>query len=263
MKKVTLILTAATLGLASLTSAISAQEVHDSVFTKVGFAHTIHSKHLGQDREMFIHLPVNHDTSRSYPLVVLLDGEVSFKAFAATTELMSWQRLIPQCIVVGLVNIDRQQDYSPPIDDAPGSGRADTMLTFFQEELFPYLEQRYNIAGRILWGHSWAGFFVTYAMLEAPWICDAYIVTSPAFRYFDRVFDPGNLFGKLEGLQIKYFMSLGGEELVDEQMERFIEQLEHDAPGSLQSEMMIREGKRQDSNALPGFMSGLEFIFSK
>ncbi|RPI41153.1 MAG: alpha/beta hydrolase [Bacteroidetes bacterium] len=242
---------------------LKAQEVHDSVFTKTGFPVHLYSEHLGQERKIFIHLPVGHDTSQSYPLVVLLDGEVSFKAFAGATELMSWQRLIPPCIVVGIVNVQRDMDYAPLVEDIPGSGRADTMLAFYRDELFPYLEERFNISGRIIWGHSWTGFFVTYTMLKEPSLFDAYIVTSPALDLLDSVTDPENPFGKIQGLRIKYFMSLGGEERVSEKMKQFISRLENDAPETLEAEMMIREGKNHDSNALPGYMDGLEFVFRR
>jgi predicted alpha/beta superfamily hydrolase len=242
---------------------LQAQEVHDSLFTKAGFAEKIYSVHLDQERKMFIHLPAGHDTSQSYPLVLLLDGEVSFKAFASATELMGWQRLIPACIVVGMVNVQRDKDYTPRIDDLPGSGRAGDMLDFYRDELFPFLEKRYNISGRIIWGHSWTGLFVTYTMLVEPSLFDAYIVTSPTLNMIDRVVDPDKTFEKLQDLRIRYFISLGGEELVGEQMKEFISKIENEAPESLEAEMMIREGKNQDSNALSGYMDGLEFVFRR
>ena len=90
-----------------------AQERDDSRFTRVGFETSIESEHLEQTRKLLIHLPDDFVEESSYPLVVLLDGEATFRAFASATALMGWQELIPECIVVGIPNINREMDYAP------------------------------------------------------------------------------------------------------------------------------------------------------
>lgn len=240
-----------------------AQQPPDSVYTKAGFITSFESQELEQTRRLFIHLPMGFDTAGSYPLVVLLDGEASFKAFASATELMNWQELIPGCIVVGIPNVDRNLDYAPLIQNVPGSGNADKMMAFYRKELFPYLESRYNIETKVLWGHSWLGFFTIYVMLNQPDLFDAYIATSPAFRFLDQVFDQESMFDRVAGEEVKFYMSLGGEELVGEATKNFALKLESDAPKSLIWEFTVKPDKTHDSNAIVGYMDALEFIFSE
>lgn len=257
MKKIILLIFLATLFLWDT----AAQQLPDSVFTRVGFITSIDSEHLGQTRRLFIHLPVDFDTAKRFPLVILLDGEASFKAFASATELMNWQKLIPSCIVVGIPNVDRNLDYVPYIERVPNSGNAEKMIAFYRDELFPFLESRYNIGMKILWGHSFVGFFTIYVMLEEPGLFDAYLATSPVFRFMDQVFDPETMFEKVSDRDIRFYMSLGGEELVGEATKNFALRLESDAPESLIWEFSVKPDKTHDSNAIMGYMDGLEFIF--
>lgn len=238
-----------------------AQQLPDSVYTKAGFITSIESEQLDQVRRLFVHLPMDYDQSKRYPLVILLDGEASFKAFASATELMNWQHLIPGCIVVGIPNVNRDMDYAPFIEGLPDSGNAEKMIAFYRDELFPYLESQYSTGKKILWGHSWVGFFTIYVMLTEPDLFDAYIATSPTFRFLEQVFDPEGMFNKLSGKDIQFYMSLGGEELVGGATRNFALKLESDAPESLVWEFTVKPGKNHDSNAIVGYLDGLEFIF--
>ncbi|HDS08014.1 MAG TPA: alpha/beta hydrolase [Bacteroides sp.] len=239
-----------------------AQQLPDSVYVKTGFITSIRSEHLDQERKLFIHLPVDYDSSQPFPLVILLDGEASFKAFASATELMNWQKLIPSCIVVGIPNVDRNLDYAPYLERVPNSGRAEKMIAFYKEELFPFLESRFNIGMKIIWGHSFLGFFTIYVMLEEPELFDAYLATSPVFRFLDQVFDPETMFDKVSDNEVRFYMSLGGEELVTEATRNFALKLESDAPDSLIWEFSVKPDKTHDSNAIIGYMDGLEFVFT-
>ena len=238
------------------------QDPNDSLYTRVGFVTSIESEHLEQTRKLFIHLPDQFDAEKSYPLVVLLDGEATFRAFASATALMGWQKLIPECIVVGIPNINREMDYAPVIEGIPGSGDAEKMVLFYREELFPMLEYRFHINRKILYGHSWVGFFSTYVMLTAPDLFDAYISSSPMFRFYHQVFTEEGIFESVQEETVFYYLTLGGEEAISSELERFILLLKEDAPSSLKWNFILNEGKNHDSNALLSYMNGLEFIFS-
>jgi predicted alpha/beta superfamily hydrolase len=237
------------------------QEGDDSRFTSVGFVTSIESGHLEQSRKLFIHLPDDFVEESSYPLVVLLDGEATFRAFASATALMGWQDLIPDCIVVGIPNINREMDYAPVIEGIPGSGTAEKMLAFYRDELFPFLEDRYPIGMKILYGHSWVGFFTTYVMLKEPSLFDAYISSSPMFRFYRQIFKPEGLFQALEAESVHYYLTLGSGEVQSRELEEFTLLLEKAAPASLQWKFMLNQGKNHDSNALSSYMDGLEFVF--
>ena len=250
------------IAIAFISTRVEAQDPPDSLFTKVGFVTSLDSKHLGQTRGLFIHLPDNYNAEKAYPLVMVLDGEATFRAFAAATALMAWQGLIPECIVVGVPNINREMDYAPVIEGIPGSGLAEKMRTFYSEELFPFLEERYLIGKKVLYGHSWVGFFSTWVMLTEPGLFDAYISTSPMFRFFNRIFQPEGIFDQLEGQPVQYYLTLGGEETMSLILENYIRLLEGKAPASLQWKFTLNEGKGHDSNALASYMDGLLFVFS-
>ncbi len=241
---------------------LTAQDHADSLSTSVGFVSSIESAQLGQTRKLYIHLPDGFDAGRTYPLVVLLDGEATFRAFASVTALMAWQELIPRCIVVGIPNINREMDYAPVIEGIPESGDADKMVLFYREELFPFLEERYHIGRKILYGHSWVGFFATYVMLTEPALFNAYISTSPMFRFFDQVFESGGLFNVLEGQPVRFYASIGGEETLSRQLEGFVVMLEEEAPASLEWRFVVQEGKNHDTNALSGYTEGLQFVLN-
>lgn len=259
MKKLLLLL----VSIYVLNPANHAQDPPDSLFTRIGYVTSLESDHLEQVRRLFIHLPDNHDPEKTYPLVIVLDGEATFRAFASATALMAWQKLIPECIVVGVPNINRELDYAPVIEGIPGSGSAGKMTAFYREELFPYLEKQFGVGEKVLYGHSWVGFFATWVMLTDPGLFDAYISSSPMFRFFDRIFKPDGIFDRMETEPVDYFLTLGGEETMSRELEGYVSLLEEHAPGSINWRFVLNEGKNHDTNALSSYMDGLMFVFAE
>ena len=146
---------------------------------------TIHSEILNQDREIYIHLPNDYeDCVSSYPVLYVMDGEQTFYPMSGLVELMSWERLIPKMIVVGIPNIDRMNDFMPLIDTISNSGGADKFISFFNKELFPYMKEHYRTEPfNILFGHSRLGMFTVYCLKKYPNTFNAYIAGSPSLRY--------------------------------------------------------------------------------
>lgn len=237
------------------------QPCKDTSQLSIGYKQVIESRILEQSRDIYIHLPDGFDSSSTYPLVLILDAESAFKSFAATTELMGWQGLIPACIVVGIPNVNRNLDYAPVIEGIPESGRADLMIRFYREELFPLLESQFNIGRKILWGHSWLGSFSTYVLLTAPGLFQACMSTSPMYRFLAPRFESPALFEALENEPRSLYLSLGSMEEENPALKRFLERLETDAPGTLTWKFRLNEGKNHDSNALSSYMEALEWVF--
>jgi predicted alpha/beta superfamily hydrolase len=244
----------------AISSALLGVQEPDSTCTKVGFVTSLDSKNLEQTRKLFIHLPDGYEKGMEYPMVVLLDGEATFRAFAAATALMAWQGLIPQCIVVGIPNINRELDYAPVIEGIPGTGTAEKMKAFYRDELFPFLEARYPAGKRILYGHSWVGFFATWVMLTDPSLFDAYIASSPMFRFYPQIFGEEGIPDGLQQRETGYYLTLGGEEVLSRELEAFIALLEAQAPESLHWKFVRNEGRGHDSNALLSYMDGILFL---
>ncbi|HYG68165.1 MAG TPA: alpha/beta hydrolase-fold protein, partial [Anaeromyxobacteraceae bacterium] len=64
------------------------------------------------------------------------------------------------------------------------SGGADAFLGFLEQEVVPFVEQRYRTAPlRILGGHSFGGLFALHALTERPGLFRAYVAASPTLTW--------------------------------------------------------------------------------
>ena len=82
---------------------------------------TVHSEVLGEERRIYLQLPDDyHQSERSYPLLVVLDGEWMFELARSHVQFYSDFAAmgveIPKMIVVGIENLDRDRNYLPTPD---------------------------------------------------------------------------------------------------------------------------------------------------
>ena len=161
-----------------------------------GVVHTIESKALGETRTLNVRLPASYGTSRldRYPVIVLLDGgaQEDFPHAAGLVQFLSMMRLMPESIVVGVGNVDRQRDFVHPSEVAaerewfPNHGRTGPFRRFLTDELLPFVEETYRCADhRLLIGQSAAGLYAVEQLLTEPDTFDAYFIVSPAL-YWNR-----------------------------------------------------------------------------
>jgi predicted alpha/beta superfamily hydrolase len=163
----------------------------------IGTQHKLHSNVLNEDREYWISLPDSyHEVGASYkryPLLIVLDGNVHFKAVSGMVNYMSsdlyrsWKT--PELIVVGIRNVDRRRDYTPDkiiTARENNSGGGEKFLSFLEDELIPYLDLNYRTAPyRILYGHSLGGLLATHAYMKENTIFNAFIAVDPSFGTWD------------------------------------------------------------------------------
>jgi predicted alpha/beta superfamily hydrolase len=232
---------------------------------------TIESVVLGEAREVYVGLPDHYNDSISYPVVLVLEGEVLFETIAPLTRLMAGVNEIPGCIVTGIPLNDRHLDYAPKISAYPESGNADRMLEFYRHELFPLLDSLYSISeDRIIWAHSaLAGIFCTYLLIGPDNQFTGIISSSPNLRFmlpdylekddlFDQLSKKGNLF---------YYLTFGGQETEDymgamyRQVDAFSKKLESGAPENLVWRYRINENNNHFTNAIETYMEGLISYF--
>ncbi len=178
-------------GLLLPASAVSqAQQVHDLT---IGEQFTVYSHVLSEDRTMLVALPKDYrDSEERYPVLYVLDGEFFFYQAQAAVQFLSEctyirTHPIPQMIVVGIVNIDRNRDFTPtyaPVQGEfrfPTSGGATKFLEFLQSELIPQVDARYRTQPyRIISGWSLGGLFTINTYLENPGAFSAYLAISPS-----------------------------------------------------------------------------------
>src|SRR5262245_40868136 len=85
------------------------------VNVKLGFADSIQSSILKENRKILIRLPDDYDTSKkTYPVLYLLDGNSNslLETVSAINKLGSDEN-IPKMIVIAIGNTDRDRDMMP------------------------------------------------------------------------------------------------------------------------------------------------------
>jgi predicted alpha/beta superfamily hydrolase len=176
-------------------------------------------------------LPVDYDSTKSYPAVYLLDADKSIGMAKDIGDWLMFRHEIRDIIRVGISYdkddntwwINRSRDFIPTQDTLssfgkywPKAGGADHFLDFVEVDLMPEIEIKFNIDtadGGII-GFSFGGLLVAYAMFTRPDMFKNYIIISPAL-----VWD-SSLIGQLESdfymagkaLDKKVFVSISSED---------------------------------------------------
>ncbi|MCB0376101.1 MAG: hypothetical protein KDD04_09305, partial [Sinomicrobium sp.] len=157
--------------------------------------HTIYSKIIGEDKEYWVHLPVNYNKSDNhYPVLYITDGDEHFSLASGAAEFMSSQYMIPEMIVVSIFHKDRNHDLTPThitvnnegfrSDALKVSGGGEKLLQFIEKELIAEIEHNYRTGPyRILAGHSLGGLFSMYAYLNRNALFNAFISMDPALTW--------------------------------------------------------------------------------
>ena len=185
----------------------------------------IHSKILNEEREVIIHLPLNYDKKKKYPVMYVLDGSSQDKHIANKFEILSSAGYVPETIVVGIPNVNgkgRQRDYTPPymkmdIDEKDSPlGTGDQFLSFMENELFPFIEKNYSVSKiRSLAGNSRGGLLVIYSLLYKPDLFKGRFCFSPAFWRDDNLIVKKvcDFLNTNENLNSFLYMSMGEQEI--------------------------------------------------
>jgi hypothetical protein len=127
----------------------------------------INSKVLTENRTIIIYIPTEINTTDPVSIIYLLDGEYSKSRYEKIFEQSD-----KHIIGIGIVNTDKRRDMLPVKE-------AGNFLKFISEELIPIVETNYKTKQRILFGHSFAGAFTLYTMLNRPGLFNKYIASSP------------------------------------------------------------------------------------
>lgn len=165
-----------------------AQENASSVV--IGDRIEINSAVLNERREILVGKPSGYDSSDdNYPVLYLLDGESNFHHVTGLTNFLARDQQIPEILVVGIPNTDRDRDLTPMSTVArersefPTQGGANDFLRFLKNELAPFVDENYRTKPyKILVGHSFGGLFTIYSLLNEPDHFNAYISLSPSLQ---------------------------------------------------------------------------------
>jgi predicted alpha/beta superfamily hydrolase len=123
---------------------------------------------LNETRIILIFTPDGLQNNDSVSILYMLDGEFAKTRYDA---IMKEQSVIPP-VGIGIINVNRNRDMLPVKEP-------DKFLNFIETELIPKFEANYQITRRILFGHSFAGGFAIYSLINKPGLFDQYIASSP------------------------------------------------------------------------------------
>lgn len=173
---------------------------------KLGKRDSVYSKVLGESRHYWVHLPSSYyDRSiqpMKYPVLYILDGNIHFHSITGMIEILSsganGTHVIPEMIVVAILNTDRTRDLTPSsskkgfdgtdADWIVNSGGGDDFLRFLEQELIPSVESDYRtFPYRTFVGHSFGGLAVINALISRSQLFNAYVLVDPSMWWDEKI----------------------------------------------------------------------------
>jgi len=181
MKKMTFSLGLTLLMFTNVLCVHAQKDLDDITFGKYRY---VHSDIMNEDRQLFVYLPDDYDSSNeSYPVVFQLYSHFMHNYYLPairTTDIMGGNGQAPKMIVVGIKNREFRYRDLLPEDHWGGKSEIDNFLKFFETELIPFIEKNYRCKDyRILSGPQAGASFGVYAMSVKPDLFNAYFLTSP------------------------------------------------------------------------------------
>jgi len=203
---------------------VTAQTKTESVtpFT-IGETRIIRSKILNEKRTLNIYLPETYQKDKAYPIVYLLDGSANedFLHIVGLVQFFNMQFQMPDCIVVGIANVDRKRDFTFHTDLAdlkkefPTTGSSDKFITFLETELQPYINATYKTNGtNYIIGQSLGGLVATEILLTKPQLFSHYLIVSPSLWWDNEslLLKAKTLLAQKRDTHTYVFMAVGAQE---------------------------------------------------
>ena len=170
----------------------------------IGKVDSLYSDILQEQREVWIHIPEDFDSTKQYPVIYILDASQHFYVITGMLkQLLPWQ--IPHSIIVGIVNTDRTRDFTHTNvafqrgHHSETSGGASNFIKFINEELKAYINNQYPTENNnTILGHSIGGLFVLYSFLHHEDSFDNYVAIDPSLWW-----DQEHLVKETQGLLTK------------------------------------------------------------
>jgi predicted alpha/beta superfamily hydrolase len=184
----------------------------------------IESEILEECRKILFRLPQDYKGSDiSYPVLYHLDAAKrishfgpSFYTIADRVEAMASEG-IPQMIVIGIPNTNRDRDMIPAETEYhPQGGGTGDFLAFITQELIPFVDKKFRTSKeRVLYGRSDSGLFALYALLENPRAFSAVISASPTVGLFPLLIRTRTreMFDEHPHLTNKLYISYGSDDI--------------------------------------------------
>lgn len=233
----------------------------------IGETVTIHSEILNEDRTLFICTPAGYNfNDNRYPVLYMLDGADHYFHVSGIAHFLSSIGHIPQMIVVAIPNTQRGRDLTPTlVAGLSHTGGGKEFLNFIDGELIPFIDNNYRTHPyRVIAGHSLAGLFVTYALLERPELFGGYIAVSPTLGW-----DEGVLLGRARSffnlharLDKFYYVTLGDEGKRNfDNIKKFTDTIKRTSPDGFRWEFNHMKDESHVSTPHKSIYDGLELLY--
>ncbi len=235
----------------------------------------------GRQYQLHIGLPASYaaNPDRRYPVVYVTDGYWDFAKMYANREALTYDKVAPEFIIVGLGYVGEALDYGnlrrwelSPVPFGGGgpeaSGHAADFLRTIKTEILPFIEREYRVdsAHRVLAGASLGGLFTLYSMYAEPGLFEGYIAATPAVVLgddwllgFEEAFVKA---GKT--LRGRLFVSTGGNEAPGFMggALRYNARVSSRKYEGLAYQFRIIEGERHAGMQIESYVRGLRFVFA-
>ncbi len=232
----------------------------------IGEKVTLKSNVLDEERSMLVYLPQSYNTSNiAYPVIYVLDGMAHFHHASGIVQYLSSRGLMPETIVIAIINVDRTRDFSPTKNpNFKNSGGAAKFMSFLSDELTPFVNRNYRTQDyKTLVGHSFGGTFATYAFLNRPDVFQSYIAISPYLHYENDVLvkeAKSKLKSKYDK-EMVFYMTVGNEPRYFVALDEFTNTVKAEAPKRLEFDYVQMMEESHMTIPHRSIYNGLEFIY--
>lgn len=222
----------------------------------IGSSYSFTPKNIEGTIEVSVHLPKDYEAAAAkYPVLYLLDIEQDFVFGSAVADFLADNDRIPGLIVIEVFL-------------GKVSGPPPALITFFENELFPFVDKNYRVEPcRALYGHSARSFATLYVLLNRPdlfygYICAGFGLTSPPWTTaIDLVKLTDTKFSQIKTLKKSLYFVLGNEQPFFPGIRKFMDILAAKAPKDLEWNYENMPNDDHFSNKLKTLYNGLEFVF--
>ena len=224
----------------------------------VGTIFLIQSEVLNEEREIQIYLPDNYNkTTTKYPVLYVIDGQRYFLNGIAFQQNLTWQKMVPDFIIVGIVT-DSQKRRTLLYDEST------LFIQFLEKELIPKIDREYRtLDERIYFVWEMAAGFGVQIMADIPLLFDGYLLASPTFISDDRLGNVKKMLKSNLEQNVKIYASLGVVKgWAVESMSSLDSIFKQSSHKKIEWEYNFSENENHYTTPLTTINEGLKFFFS-
>ncbi len=225
---------------------------------RLEFEHVIDSEPLQEKRLITVSVPtdISDRGNGAYPVLFVLDGEWTFDYAAGVIDILSDESFgyVPEMIVVGIPNTDRNRDMSPVGFMA--------FLEFLESEVIPLVDREYRTTGfRLIYGWSSGAGITIQLFAREPGLFDAYMASGSGIGPVTREYLGAQIPKTTYEKQFLYVNAEGGGIRADT-TSSFAELIDTLAPDGLTWKFEILDNSSHIDVLREGLPAGLAFVFS-